>query len=332
MRKIAAFLLIFALVLSLSFPAGAALSPEYATDAVLLTQTYRDPDFVFYDVDIRHLSAHLSECIIEIGYNGAVLKADTVTPANGTEAAIASCGAGVISLHADTARLTEEINRLAEIQFAIVGSGSFDISVKVLSCKTSGGKDHTLFPCLWAQKMFRSLSEKEREAYLKLVPLCSAEGGYIYALPEETDEEFLKRISAAAGENFVMRTLGDFPENKGYSCILTRDNAKAFMLPGAECGLNFGINQMLTLTVITVGDIAGNDGKITAADARAALRMSVGLEIPTPEQRFAYMPLSAAERESGWKLVPTAALARTLLRITVGLEQADAYLEKCYDE
>lgn len=348
MKKFLSFALTLAFFFSCITVSGAALSPEYAPDTVLLTQTYCAPGCVAYDLDIRHLSAPLSECTIEIDYNGAVLKADEIMPEKSTDVAIASCGLGKITLYADAARLTEEINRLAGLTFAIVGNGSFDISVTVLSCKTSGGKAHTLTPCQWALKMYRSLSEKEAEAYRKLIPYCSAEAGYIYALPEETEEEFTKRISAVTGEDFILRKPGDFLEENenGYSCFLTRDNAKKAVLPGTLCDLYFGINKMLSLSVVTVGDIAGNDGKITAEDARSALRLSVRLEFATPEQKFAYAPLCSEEFEFstallppppegyfwGFASAPTAALARTLLRIAVGLEPISSYLGTCYDE
>lgn len=346
MKKVLSFVLAFVFILTCTTVSRAALSPEYAPDTVLLTQTYCDPEYVAYDLDVRHLSAPLSECIIEIDYNGAVLKADTVTPENCTDAAIASCGAGKITLYADAARLTEEINRLVRITFAVVGNGSFDFSVTVLSCKTSGGKDHTLTPCQWALKMYRSLSGKEEEAYRKLVPYCNVEEGYIYALPEEPEEDFMKRISDVAGEDLVLRKPDDLCDDNGFSCVLTRDNAKKAVLPGTRCELYFGINKMLSLSVVTLGDIAGNDGRITAADSRAALRMAVLLDFASPEQKFAYAPLCSEEIEFstallppppegyfwGFASAPISALARTLLRIAVGLEPISCYLEICYDE
>lgn len=341
MKKLLSFALAFAFIFSCVPVSGAALSPEYAPDTVLFTQTYCDPGCVAYDLDVRHLSAPLSECIIELGYNGAVLKADTVTPENCTDAAIASCGVGKITLYADTARLTEEINRLAGITFAVVGNGSFDFSVTVLSCKTSGGKDHTLTPCQWALKMYRSLSEKEEEAYRKIVPYCSVEEGYIYALPGETREDFVRRISSVAGVDFVLQKPGDLSDDNGYSCVLEKSIKDDFVRPGTLCELRFGMNCMLSGPVVTVGDIAGNDGKITAADARAALRMAVLLDFATSEQKFAYAPLCSEEIEFstsllppppegdfwGFASAPTAALARTLLRIAVGLETINDYVD-----
>ena len=341
MKKVFSAVLALLLLCSVMPAAPAVLSPEYAPDTVLLTQTFCDPGCVAYDLDVRHLSAPLSECIIEIGYNGAVLKADDVKSENCTDAAISSCGAGKITLYADTSRLTEEINRLAGITFAIVGNGSFDVSVTVLSCKTSGGKDHTLTPCQWALKMYRSLSEKEAEAYRKLIPYCNMDQGYIYALPGETREGFARRISGVAGEDFVLRNPGDLSDDNGYSCIPEKNNKDDFVRPGTTCELRFGINHMLNLSVVTVGDIAGNDGKITAEDARTALRLSVLLEFATPEQKFAYAPLCSEEFEFstallppppegyfwGFASAPTAALARTLLRIAVGLETINDYVD-----
>ncbi len=65
-----------------------------------------------------------------------------------------------------------------------------------------------------------------------------------------------------------------------------------------------------------LGDV-NNDGKITAADARFALRMSVKLEKPTEIQKL------AADIDGNKNV--TAADARIILRISVNLEKIDSY-------
>ena len=77
-------------------------------------------------------------------------------------------------------------------------------------------------------------------------------------------------------------------------------------------------NPIGAYTVVVAGDI-DEDGLITAADARLALRAAVGLEILTSIQ------LQAADIEPKDEL--TAGDARILLRISVGLEHAEAYLQ-----
>lgn len=86
---------------------------------------------------------------------------------------------------------------------------------------------------------------------------------------------------------------------------------------------------MMILTVIpaslsfaeTLGDIDGNDS-ITAADARLALRASVGLETLSPEQ--------TAAADADFNGTITAADARLILRASVGLEtlHTHSYTEK----
>lgn len=86
---------------------------------------------------------------------------------------------------------------------------------------------------------------------------------------------------------------------------------------------------MMILTVIpaslsfaeTLGDVDGNDS-ITAADARLALRASVGLETLSPEQ--------TAAADADFNGTITAADARLILRASVGLEtlHTHSYTEK----
>ncbi len=66
----------------------------------------------------------------------------------------------------------------------------------------------------------------------------------------------------------------------------------------------------------SLGDV-DNDGKITAADARMALRMSVNLDKPTDDQKL------AADVDGNGNV--TAADARIILRVSVNLEKIESY-------
>lgn len=68
----------------------------------------------------------------------------------------------------------------------------------------------------------------------------------------------------------------------------------------------------------SLGDV-DDDGKITAADARLALRMSVNLEKPTEDQKM------AADIDGNGSV--TAADARIILRISVNLEKIESYIK-----
>ena len=93
------------------------------------------------------------------------------------------------------------------------------------------------------------------------------------------------------------------------------------------------ISLLLTLAVAlglfgsaraaSVGDLNG-DGKITAADARLALRAAVGLDQLSGEKK------TLADVNQDGKV--TAADARKILRITVGLEKTDSGIPVSEDE
>ncbi len=68
----------------------------------------------------------------------------------------------------------------------------------------------------------------------------------------------------------------------------------------------------------SLGDV-DDDGKITAADARLALRISVNLEKPTEDQKM------AADIDGNGSV--TAADARIILRISVNLEKIESYIK-----
>ena len=72
--------------------------------------------------------------------------------------------------------------------------------------------------------------------------------------------------------------------------------------------------------IVVYGDVDG-DGKISAADARLALRTSVGLEKYSEDSCY----YKAANVESKDKL--SAADARLILRASVGLEDPKAWMK-----
>jgi len=74
-----------------------------------------------------------------------------------------------------------------------------------------------------------------------------------------------------------------------------------------------GVTEYMQALNRVMGDLDG-DGKVTAADARLALRAAVGLEILTDDQK------KAADLDGNGKI--TAADARLILRKAVGLEVA----------
>lgn len=76
---------------------------------------------------------------------------------------------------------------------------------------------------------------------------------------------------------------------------------------------------VFTASAALVGDVEGNDGTITAADARIILRASVGLETLDNE-----LTLIADTDENG-KI--TASDARTVLRMSVGLDELKHFYE-----
>ena len=78
-----------------------------------------------------------------------------------------------------------------------------------------------------------------------------------------------------------------------------------------ECGEVLDERIIPALDEVSLGDVNG-DGKITAADARLALRIAAQLENPTPEQFY------AADLTGDGKI--TASDARKILRISAGLD------------
>lgn len=89
--------------------------------------------------------------------------------------------------------------------------------------------------------------------------------------------------------------------------------------------LIFAVVLMLLMTAFSsnaalVGDISGDDGKVTAADARIILRASVNLEALTEKQT------ALADINADGKI--SAADARLALRMSVNLEELIHYYEK----
>ncbi len=97
---------------------------------------------------------------------------------------------------------------------------------------------------------------------------------------------------------------------KGFTKILTLFTVSISLL---FC-LSAAANAALT------GDIAGDDKKVTASDARIILRASVGLESLTDEEK------SVADTNEDGKI--TASDARDVLRMSVGLDEVRHYYTK----
>lgn len=91
----------------------------------------------------------------------------------------------------------------------------------------------------------------------------------------------------------------------------------SILTSGMQVVLSFEGFDYAFIPVIIKGDVDG-DGKIAAADARVALRASVGLESLSDWQT------KAANVENNEKI--DAAAARLILRASVGLENSDAWI------
>ncbi|MBQ3537083.1 MAG: hypothetical protein IJA39_00755, partial [Clostridia bacterium] len=139
-------------------------------------------------------------------------------------------------------------------------------------------------------------------------------------VPEFTDSKDAKE----SGNNIVSNnglTVAQLLSQAGKGAVLKTTDGKA-----VENAALIGTGMVLTMAdgskkeIVVYGDVDG-DGKISAADARLALRASVGLE-NFKEDSAKY---KAAKRGSVDKL--SAADARLILRASVGLEDPKSWLK-----
>ncbi len=122
-------------------------------------------------------------------------------------------------------------------------------------------------------------------------------------IPEDFDKDNCGVLRQEENGNFTLLE----SEIKGDYIAFETDHFSLYILFEAK-----DIDQIKLTQKITKGDI-DCDGRITAADARLALRASVGLE------KFSEAQTLAADVDNNKSV--TAADARTILRVSVGLEK-----------
>ena len=139
-------------------------------------------------------------------------------------------------------------------------------------------------------------------------------------MPEFTDSKDAKE----SGNNIISNnglTVAQLLSQAGKGAVIKTTDGKS-----VENAALIGTGMVLTMAdgskkeIVVYGDVDG-DGKISAADARQALRASVGLE-NFKEDSAKY---KAAKRGSLDKL--SAADARLILRASVGLEDPKAWMK-----
>lgn len=129
----------------------------------------------------------------------------------------------------------------------------------------------------------------------------------------KTKEEFVLSVSGVTvGELLSVSSEGTYIRNMNGQSTLPEENIATGMTLFLPDGNRFA--------VVIFGDVDGN-GAVSAADARFALRASVGLENFSPEDAV-YL---AADVDSNAKI--TASDARLILRASVGLEDSKKFID-----
>ncbi len=214
----------------------------------------------------------------------------------------------------------------------------YDSVVTAPTCMQNGYTIHTCSVCgdSYVDKEVAALGHNWDEGVVTLEPTATQNGirTYTCAVCGETKTEEIEKLPAVGfegnAEQAVVDKNGDIVavlnltaaqllEQAGESAVLV--NNKGESLTDAD---KVGTGAVLTLAdgtqykIVVLGDVDG-DGAISAGDARAALRHSVGLDTLDG----AYLQAADVEEKG-----VTAGSARSILRASVGLDNPDEWFNK----
>ncbi len=214
----------------------------------------------------------------------------------------------------------------------------YDSVVTAPTCTQNGYTIHTCSVCgdSYVDNEVAALGHNWDEGVVTLEPTATQNGirTYTCAVCGETKTEEIEKLPAVGfednAEQAVVDKNGDIVavlnltaaqllEQAGESAVLV--NNKGESLTDAD---KVGTGAVLTLAdgtqykIVVLGDVDG-DGAISAGDARAALRHSVGLDTLDG----AYLQAADVEEKG-----VTAGSARSILRASVGLDNPDEWFNK----
>lgn len=209
-------------------------------------------------------------------------------PADGTERVLAAATCGKEGIRSFACK--DCVNQVAGI-IPATGAHTWDEGVVTLEPKVDEDGERT-FTCTVCGETKREVIQGIPGFSPINTDHAREKGEYVYVLQGTKAAEVLEAI--------------------GVNSILKPDGSEMKAGDILASGMTVRKTNADRLTVVVLGDING-DGKITAADARLALRQAVGLDRPKDWEKAAAL-VTGGEKVS-------AKDARKILRIAVGLDQ-----------